>query len=97
MGAGVHWPVGAAVPPSGADRFVVVSRPVRVGGATCRPADRVLLIAVYYRTNLTLGQVALLFGVEIGRAPGRRPLQHPTGRRDRTFDARKPQRLHRLP
>lgn len=26
-------------------------------------ADRVLLIAVYYRTNLTLRQVALLFGV----------------------------------
>ncbi|GLZ08902.1 hypothetical protein Acsp03_63680 [Actinomadura sp. NBRC 104412] len=27
------------------------------------PADRVLLIAVYYRTDLTLRQVALLFGV----------------------------------
>ncbi|XNL81291.1 transposase family protein [Actinomadura madurae] len=26
-------------------------------------ADRVLLIAVYYRTNLTLRQVALLLGV----------------------------------
>ena len=26
-------------------------------------ADRVLLIAVYYRTNLTLRQITLLFGV----------------------------------
>jgi hypothetical protein len=25
--------------------------------------DRVLLVAVYYRTNLTLRQVALLFGI----------------------------------
>ena len=51
-------------------------------------ADRVLLIAVYYRTNLTLRQVALLFGVSksaahrvvdhlaplLALAPIRRPL-----------------------
>ncbi|QXJ25824.1 hypothetical protein AGRA3207_007381 [Actinomadura graeca] len=35
-------------------------------------ADRVLLIAVYYRTSLTLRLVALQ-SVEVGRAPGRRP------------------------
>ena len=29
-------------------------------------ADRVLLVAVYYRTNLTYRQVALLFGVSKG-------------------------------
>ena len=27
------------------------------------PTDRVLLVAVYYRTNLTFRQVALLFGI----------------------------------
>jgi hypothetical protein len=46
-------------------------------------ADRVLLIAVYYRTNLTLRQVALLFGaVEVGRAP-RRPHRGRPGRQGR--------------
>jgi hypothetical protein len=29
--------------------------------------DRVLLVAAYWRTNLTLRQLAPLFGVEVGR------------------------------
>jgi hypothetical protein len=38
------------------------------GGRRGRPwalslADRVLLVAVYYRTNLTYRQIALLFGI----------------------------------
>ncbi|MER5347500.1 transposase family protein [Streptomyces mirabilis] len=36
----------------------------RIGRPWCLPlADRVLVVAVYYRTNLTMRQLALLFGV----------------------------------
>lgn len=42
-------------------RAVVDGRPGRPWGLSL--ADRVLLVAVYYRTNLTYRQVALLFGI----------------------------------
>ncbi|SPT50222.1 Uncharacterised protein [Actinomadura madurae] len=64
MGAGVHGPAGPPVPQAGA---VVAGRGGEQTGTRRRwglpLADRVLLIAVYYRTNLTLRQVALLLGV----------------------------------
>ena len=65
MGAGVHRFVGAAVPQSGADRGRRGGEQTGDGGRRwgLSLADRVLLVAVYYRTNLTYRQVALLFGV----------------------------------
>lgn len=44
-----------------ASRVDEQTRPGRPWGLSL--ADRVLLVAVYYRTNLTLRQVALLFGI----------------------------------
>ena len=67
MGTSVHRAIGA--------QFTKLVRIVtRRGGAAItqgrpgRPwalslADRVLLVAVYYRTNLTYRQIALLFGI----------------------------------
>ena len=55
-------------------------------------ADRVLLVAVYYRTNLTLRQTALLFGVSKSAADrvvdhlGPLLALHPTGRRRHSPD-----------
>ncbi|KOU87458.1 transposase, partial [Streptomyces sp. XY593] len=54
------------------DRFVKLVKVVRERGGDgpgggrpwCLPlADRVLLVAVYYRTNLTMRQLAPLFGI----------------------------------
>jgi hypothetical protein len=54
------------------DRFVKLVKVVREQGGNgpgggrpwCLPlADRVLLVAVYYRTNLTMRQLAPLFGI----------------------------------
>jgi hypothetical protein len=39
-----------------------MAEPAGRGNAVAR-ADRVLLVAVYYRTNLTYRQIALLFGI----------------------------------
>ena len=55
-------PLFTGLPPRRFGRLVgIVARP---GRQWCPPlADRVLLVAVYYRTNLTIRQVAPLFGI----------------------------------
>ncbi|MCD9166300.1 transposase family protein [Streptomyces albireticuli] len=58
-------------------------------------AERVLLVAVYYRTNLTMRQVAVLFGVStarvcrvihrLGPLPALEPVRHPEGTNERLW------------
>jgi hypothetical protein len=67
-----------------ARQFVVLVREVArrggkavADGRACRQwslplADRVLLVACYYRTNLTMRQIAPLFGIKHAAAGGMR-------------------------